>query len=259
MRYKVTLAYDGSNYHGWQTQRKGNSIEEAIEKVLYQMHGGNVEIVGSGRTDSKVHALGQVFHFDSTLGLSEERMKAALNAQLDSSIRIVQVSIVHADFHARFDAIGKRYEYYVSMDTENPFIRKYMDVDYHPLQLAAMQEAAKLFLGTHDFTSFTSAKIDQRKDRIRTIRLFEVSQKDGVTHFAIEGDGFLRYMVRMMVQTLIMVGKGKVDKAEVEAMLVAKNKHICKYKANACGLYLVAVQYGGDIDENELSYTYNTL
>ncbi|MDF9825135.1 tRNA pseudouridine38-40 synthase [Breznakia sp. PF5-3] len=243
MRYKVTVAYDGSEYHGWQTQRKGNSIEEAIEKVLYTMHDSEVEIVGSGRTDSKVHALGQVFHFDSSLGLSKERMKEALNAQLNRSIRIKTVEIVSDDFHARFDAKGKRYEYFVSKDTSNPFIRKYMDIDYHPLALKAMQEAATIFVGTHDFTSFTSSKIDQRKGRIRTITKFEVSQDGDVTHFVIEGDGFLRYMVRMMVQTIIMVGKGKVSIEEVEQMLLAKNKHTCKYKANACGLYLVEVKY----------------
>lgn len=243
MRYKVTVAYDGSMYHGWQTQRKGNSIEEAIEAVLKVMHDYDVEIVGSGRTDSKVHAIGQVFHFDSELGMNEERMKVAFNAQLDKSIRIKKVEIVSDEFHARFDAKQKHYDYYLTSDTTNPFVRNYMEVDYHSLNYDKMVEAANFFLGTHDFTSFTSSKIDQRKDKIRTITRFEILQEYDVTHFIIAGDGFLRYMVRMMVQTVIMVGKGKVEVEEVKQMLDAKNKHICKYKANACGLYLVEVVY----------------
>lgn len=243
MRYKVTVAYDGSNYHGWQTQRKGNSIEEAIEAVLKQMHGEVIEITGSGRTDSKVHAIGQVFHFDSTLDISEERMKVALNSQLDKDIRIKKVTIVDDTFHARFSAQEKRYEYYVTQDTTNPFIRNYMAVDYAKLDLDKMKAAASIFLGTHDFTSFTSSKIDQRKDRVRTITKFDVRQENMVTHFIIEGDGFLRYMVRMMVQTIIMVGKEKVTIDEVKEMLEAKNKHTCKYKGEACGLYLVEVKY----------------
>jgi len=243
MRYKVTVAYDGSNYHGWQTQRKGKSIEEAIEAVLKQMHKYDVEIVGSGRTDSKVHALGQVFHFDSNLNISEERMKIALNTQLDKSIRIQKVEIVSDTFHARFDALEKRYDYYLTDNLNNPFIRNYMEVEYHSLDYNKMKEAAQYFLGTHDFTSFTSSKIDQRKDKIRTIKTFDIIQENDVTHFIIEGDGFLRYMVRMMVQTIIMVGKGKIEASEVKQMLDAKDKHICRYKANACGLYLVAVKY----------------
>ena len=243
MRYKVTVAYDGSKYHGWQTQRKGNSIEEAIEAVLEIMHGYPTEIVGSGRTDSKVHAIGQVFHFDSQLGMNEKRMKIALNAQLDKSIRIKKVEIVSDEFHARFDVKQKRYDYYLTSDTTNPFVRNYMEVDYHPLNYDKMLKAASFFLGTHDFTSFTSSKIDQRKDKIRTIIRFEIKKEKDVTNFIIVGDGFLRYMVRMMVQTLIMVGKGKIEVGEVKQMLDAKNKHICKYKANACGLYLVEVVY----------------
>ncbi|OCN03521.1 tRNA pseudouridine synthase A [Erysipelotrichaceae bacterium MTC7] len=243
MRYKVTVAYDGSMYIGWQTQNRNDSIEEAIEHVLKTMHGYEVAIVGSGRTDARVHAKGQVFHFDSNLDIASERMVEALNAQLDKSIRIQQVEQVDANFHARFDACAKTYEYYLSQDTKNPFIRKYMGVDYHPMDLALMQQACQIFVGTHDFTSFTSTKIHPDKDRERTIYSFKVSQEGDVFHFQVRGNSFLRYMVRMMVQTVIMVGKGKESLESVQAMLTAKSKHACKYKAEPQGLYLTEVEY----------------
>lgn len=243
MRYKVRVAYDGSCYHGWQTQRKGNSVEEAIQTALKKIHKYDVDIVGSGRTDSKVHALNQVFHFDSPLEMDGEHMKNALNRLLHHSIRIKQVVIVAETFHARFDAIGKRYEYYVSRDTTNPFIRNYMAIDYHILDVVKMREAAQCFLGTHDFTSFTSAKIDERKNRIRTLTMFTIDQREDVTHFIVEGSGFLRYMVRMMIETLIMVGKGRIEVKEVKEMLDAKDKHVCRYKAAPEGLYLTNVIY----------------
>lgn len=243
MRYKVTVAYDGSPYIGWQTQNRGDSIEEAIEKVLETMHGYKVSIVGSGRTDARVHAKGQVFHFDSTLDITCERMIEALNAQLDKSIRIQNVEIVEDTFHARFDATAKTYMYVLSQDAKDPFIRAYMGVDYHPLDVEMMQKACQLFIGTHDFTSFTSTKIHPDKDRTRTIYHFDVKQKGSVFQFIVRGDSFLRYMVRMMVQTVLMVGKGKESLASVQAMLEAKSKHACKYKAEPQGLYLMEVEY----------------
>lgn len=243
MRFKVVVAYDGSSFHGWQTQHKNNSIQEVIEKVLSDIHRYPVSIVASGRTDSKVHALKQVFHFDSNLEISEEQMILALNSQLPKTIRIKSVEVVSDDFHARFDATGKRYGYYLSNDTKNPFIHNYMEVDFFPLDLKLMQEASMIFLGTHDFTSFTSAKINPNKSKIKTITKFEISQTDDITKFIIEGDGFLRYMVRMIVQTIILVGKKKLSVEYVKTTLDAKDKHLCSYKANPCGLYLEGVFY----------------
>lgn len=243
MRFKVVVAYDGSSFHGWQTQHKNNSVQEAIEKVLSDIHQSTIAIVASGRTDSKVHALKQVFHFDSDLDISESQLVLALNSQLPKTIRIRSAEIVHNDFHARFDATGKRYGYYLSNDTKNPFIHNYMDIDFYPLDLELMQEAATIFLGTHDFTSFTSAKINPNKSKIKTITNFEISKEDDVTKFIIEGDGFLRYMVRMIVQTVILVGKKKLSVEYVKEMLDAKDKHLCSYKANPSGLYLEDVFY----------------
>lgn len=243
MRFKVTVAYNGAHYYGWQTQHRGDSIEEAIEAVLTGMHAKEIEIVASGRTDAKVHALGQVFHFDSDLDITSEAMKVALNSQLPKDIRIQKVECVSDEFHARFDAISKRYDYYVTCDVDNPFIEDFMMRSAKELDLLAMQKSAAIFLGKHDFTSFTSAKIDDRKNRIREITRFEILKEERQYHFILEGDGFLRYMVRMIVQTIIEVGKHKETFEEVKAMLEGKDKHLCKYKACAQGLYLVEVKY----------------
>lgn len=243
MRFKVIVAYNGAPYYGWQTQHRGDSVQESIENVLSGMHGEHIEIVASGRTDAKVHAIGQVFHFDSTLNITCEAMKIALNSQLPKDIRIQSVEVVNDQFHARFDACSKRYDYYLSTNVSNPFIENFMAYCTVKLDVDAMRECASIFIGEHDFTSFTSARIDERKSRIKEIIRCEIIQEKDVIHFIIEGTGFLRYMVRMIVQTIIEVGKNKVSSQEVEAMLVGKNKHLCKYKAPAQGLYLVEVKY----------------
>ncbi len=243
MRFKVVVAYQGNAYAGWQTQHLGNSVQEEIEGVLKQIHKYDVEIVASGRTDAKVHALGQVFHFDTQLDIDAYGVKCALNALLSKRIRVQSVSAVGNDFHARFHATSKRYDYYVSNDIENPFIDDFMGKEEKKLQLDAMQQAARILIGTHDFTTFTSARIDERKSRIKTIYNIEIKQEGHTTHFIFEGNGFLRYMVRMLTQTLIEVGKGRISVDHVKVMLKAKDKHACKFKANPCGLYLVNVCY----------------
>lgn len=245
MRYKVVVSYNGAKYCGWQTQHRGDSVQEAIETILSAMHREAIEIVASGRTDAKVHAMGQVFHFDSNLNMSCKAVKTALNSQIPKDIRIIDVEIVEDDFHARFHAISKRYDYYLTNEMENPFVDDFMAKYYGQLNLEDMKECAKIFLGEHDFTSFTSAKIDPRKSRVKTITRFDVVEEGNVVHFILEGNGFLRYMVRMLVQTVIEVGKGKITTLDAKKMLEGKDKHLCRFKAPAQGLYLVKVDYEG--------------
>ena len=242
-RYCCVVSYDGSNYAGWQKQPNAKSIQAEIEKALAFIHQKEVEIVASGRTDAKVHAIAQVFHFDSERELTNDKWQQAINSLIPHDIRIQSVKRVHDDFHARFDAISKRYDYYVSNDINNPFIENYMAKEIKTLDVKAMQEAAKIFLGTHDFTSFTSNKIDPRKPRVKTITKLDVIQEANCIHMIFEGSGFLRYMVRMIAQTLIEVGKHKLSYQEVKAMLEAKSKSACRYKALPQGLYLVNVNY----------------
>lgn len=243
MRFKVTVSYDGSGYSGWQRQTNAQSIQSEIEDALQQILKQSVEVTASGRTDAQVHAIAQVFHFDSDAAIDVEHWKRALNSLLPKDIRIQKVEIVEDDFHARFSAVSKRYDYLVTTQKENPFLQNYMGMERFALDVPYMQECASVFLGTHDFTSFTSAKIDPRKPRVKTITRLAVQQEDTCIRMIFEGNGFLRYMVRMLAQTLIEAGKHRVTKEQIEAMLEGKNKHACRYKAEPQGLYLVHVTY----------------
>lgn len=242
-RVKVTVSYDGSRYGGWQRQPNTHSIQEEIEVALTKMHACPIGITASGRTDAHVHALGQVFHFDTEKDLPPENWKRALNSLLPKDIRIQKAEEADATFHARFDAIGKRYDYLITNDIHNPFLQNYMGKERHPLDTAYMQECAQVFVGTHDFTSFTSSKIDPRKPRTKTITRIAVIQEKDYIRIIFEGNGFLRYMVRMLAQTLIEAGKHRITKEAIQLMLESKDKHSCRYKAQAEGLYLMEVYY----------------
>lgn len=243
MRYKVVVAYDGSGYIGWQTQHQKNSVQEAIESVLSLIHCAPITIVGSGRTDRGVHAYGQVFHFDSMMKMTCDKFKYVLNTQLDKSIHILSIEQVEDEFHARFSVVKKEYIYLVSTHTHNPMMRNYMHIERNDISLKRMQETCSIFVGTFDFTSFTSTKIDKRKQRVKTIYKFTVEKQEHIYKFTIVGDGFLRYMVRMLVQTVLMVGMNKLEPVQAFEMLQAKDKDACRHKADACGLYLSKVYY----------------
>ena len=243
MRLKATVSYDGSGYAGWQRQDNALGIESIIMDVMERIHHHPVEITGSGRTDAGVHAIAQVFHFDSELKMSKEQWRRAMNALLPADIRMQDVKKVREDFHARFDAISKRYDYYLSYDIDNPFLQRYRAFYRGRLNIERMKECAALFVGTHDFTSFTSSRIDPRKSRVRTITMCAIEETADGLHFRLEGNSFLRYMVRMIVGTLIEAGRDRLSVQEVKAMLEAKDKEACRYKAPGSGLYLVEVRY----------------
>lgn len=242
MRYKVVVSYDGSYYKGWQTQHRQDSVEEQIDSALFKLYRKPLKIVGSGRTDSKVHALGQVFHYDVERIIPNYKIKEALNTFLPKDIRILDVSNVNETFHARFSATKKRYDYFLT-NQEYPFFTNYMGYEKRDLDLCAMRKAMTLFLGEHDFTSFTSSKIHELKNRIRTIEKFELIEHDYYLQFIIVGSSFLRYMVRMIVQTIIEVGTHKITIDEVKMMLENPDKEACRFKAAAEGLYLKEVYY----------------
>lgn len=254
-RLKVVCAYDGSAYQGWQRQSNAHSIQEVIEDVLSKLHKRKMTITASGRTDAQVHALGQVFHFDTDKDIDCFHWKAAMNSMLPKDIRIQSVETADNEFHARFSAIAKCYDYYIGNRTDNPFCQRYMAMERTVLDVAYMQECAQVFIGTHDFTSFTSAKIDPRKPRVKTIIKCCVEKQDDVVHLRFIGNGFLRYMVRVMAQTLIEAGKHQLNKQQIIEMLESESKHACRYKAPAHGLYLKEVYY----DESELSHAYSEM
>ena len=244
MVIKCVVSYDGTNYKGWQVQPGLITVQKVIQDVLSKMHSGNhVEIAASGRTDAQVHALGQVFHFETNIQMSCDQWKYKLNCMLPKDVRIQEVTIEKDDFHARFSCVSKRYDYYISLNENNPFVRNYMSVEKRPLDIKQMQSAAKVFEGTHDYTSFSSGKIHEEKSRIRTITEVSVHKFDEHIQLIFKGDGFLRYQVRMMAQTIIEAGLHHIEVEDVRRMLEAKDKHVCRYKADPCGLYLVEVNY----------------
>lgn len=243
MIYKCTVSYDGSNYAGWQKQINAIGIQEIIEKALSKINKAPIEIAASGRTDAKVHALGQVFHFEAVVKMPCTNYKHAINALLPDDIRIQKVEEASDDFHARFSAKSKRYDYVCSFDKDNPFLFKYVEFVPKTIDIEKMKEASKYLLGTHDFTSFSSSKIDERKPRIKTITDIDFVMEDNGFRIIFKGTGFLRYQVRMMVATLLEVGKHKIECEKVKEILEKKDKSACRYNANAQGLYLVEVVY----------------
>lgn len=243
MIIKCTVAYDGYNYAGWQKQENALGIQTIIEEALEKIQKKPVEIVASGRTDAHVHALGQVFHFQSEIAMQPWQYVKAMNALLPQDIRIQSAEIAPEDFHARFSCKSKQYAYIATYDVTDPFAYRYKAPLYQKLDMEKMLEAASYLIGEHDFTSFSSSRIDSRKPRIKNVCMIEIRNKGKDVHFLFEGNGFLRYQVRMMTGTLIEVGKQKIQPLDVQHMLLEKNKEVCRYNAPPQGLYLMKVRY----------------
>ena len=243
MRIKVTLAYDGSRYCGWQKQPNGVSVQEVVSKTISEIQKVETLVEASGRTDARVHAKGQVFHFDTQLKMNCDQWKKALNAKLPEDMRVQCVEEVSDSFHSRFDAKWKNYDYYVNVGDYNPFQKDYVLQFCRPLNIELMKECAKLFVGTHDFTSFNGNSIVERPNQVRTIYDLWIEKKDDLLIFHYYGEGFLRYMVRMLTQTMIEVGKERVSVEQVRKALDEPKKQSAPYNASPVGLYLVKVGY----------------
>jgi len=243
-RYKCILSYDGSGFSGYQVQPNKRTVQREIEAALAKMHKGlQVKVIGSGRTDAGVHAKGQVIHFDSPLSIPEEKWVIALNSLLPEDISILSVEMTNESFHARYDATGKEYRYSLLMSAKrDPFQRKYAYRYPYTLNLEAMQEASKVFLGTHDFTSFCSAKTEV-KDKVRTIKSIEFSMDNELLTFRFVGNGFLYNMVRILVGTLLEVGAGERNPSEIQAIIAKKDRSYAGKTAPPQGLYLWKVFY----------------
>lgn len=238
-RYKCIIAYDGSEYSGYQVQPKKRTVQSQIEAILTKMHKGtSVKISASGRTDAGVHAKGQVIHFDSPLSLPEQKWEIALNSMLPDDISILSVEKTDSDFHARFDAKGKEYRYFLYQSPKrDPFRRKYAFHYPYPLSLEAMREASSYLLGTHDFSSFCSARTEV-EDKVRTIETVEIIQEGESICFRFVGNGFLYNMVRILVGTLVEIGSGKRHPEEIMGILDKKDRRYAGKTAPGQGLYL---------------------
>ncbi|MGF1530187.1 MAG: tRNA pseudouridine(38-40) synthase TruA [Puniceicoccaceae bacterium] len=242
-RWKCVVAYDGTDFNGWQSQRGGQTIQDLIETSLAHCLDRPQRIVGAGRTDSGVHARGQVFHFPGLWPHGTDTLLRALNSRLPSSIRILSVAEASPDFSARFSALGKRYVYRIHRHFAPPFETRY----YHshggrPFQTELLQEAAKQFLGTHDFTGFAVSST-QEENPVKTITRSVVFYHGERIHYLVEGSGFLYKQVRSMAGALLQVARGKLLPAEIGEILASCQRTTEVATAPAQGLSLERVFY----------------
>lgn len=242
-RWKCTCAYDGTSFAGWQSQAGGRAIQDVIEARLAQIFKAPLRIHGSGRTDSGVHARAQVFHFDAAWPHATEKLLAAFRVGLPAAIQIKSVRAVAAGFHSRFDATGKRYDYYVHLGDADPFTRPYCWPFFRPLDVAAMQAAAAVLRGKHDFRAFTALNGPEREDTVRDVRRLEVTRRGRSIHLTAEADGFLYKMVRSLAGVLVTVGEGKLTPADVRRILLSRERTAAVQTAPAQGLFLTKVFY----------------
>lgn len=247
-RYKLLIEYDGTDYFGWQKQKHSiNTIQAKIEKAIYAFSHQNIEIFGSGRTDSGVHALGQVAHFDLDISIkqySKDKIQAAINAYLtDENIVILKIEEVSSEFHARFDAIQRSYKYVILNRKSKPtFNKNYVTHISYPLDIHAMQEAANILIGTHDLSSFRSAGC-QSKSPIKTIDEITITQKNDIITFYIKAQSFLYHQIRNMMGTFFQIGSRKWPATEMQKILKAKDRTKAGPTAPPNGLFFLETKY----------------
>jgi len=247
LKLKLTIAYDGTQYQGWQVQKIGTGVQEKVEAALAKLFPSHPRIHSSSRTDTGVHALGIVAHFE--IPRTESRMTArklalALNAWLPEDIRILSAAPAPQGFHARFNATGKQYRYFVwNHAAMNPLIRHTAWHVPRPLDLRAMRAAVPFFVGKHDFQSLAANPGYARESTVRTLKRCDLTRRGPLLTFVIEGDGFLYKMCRGIVGTLVQVGLGKYPADEVRRMLVRRDRRAAGMTAPARGLVLWKVFY----------------
>jgi len=250
MNFKLLIQYDGTDFHGWQVQAGERTIQGELERVVGLLEGGeNVYVCGSGRTDAGVHAEGQVANIKLKKPFTPEKLRGAINGNLWRDLRILNVEKAADDFHARFSAKGKTYLYrVVNTPVISPFWARYAHHEARPLDVNRMNDAARLFLGEHDWTAFSSAQSDS-ENKVRTISEFSVeSHWDSranavIIEFRITGNGFLRYMVRSIAGTLLEVGRGEKDFDTIQTAIVGGDRYLAGATAPAHGLTLLKVYY----------------
>ena len=247
---KLTIAYDGTRYGGWQTQRGHQAskptIQETLERALRRILRERVPVVGSGRTDAGVHAQAQVAHTRTRSRLPCARLCYSLNQLLPADLAVLSLEEAGAHFHAQYRALRKRYRYRIfTGDVASPFIRPYVHQVRAPLQLARMRREAAALRGRHDFRAFGRAPGDgRRRATTRTISDIRLTRRGGELHLDVEGNGFLHTMVRSIAGTLIDVGRGRLPAGTVRRMLRTKDRRLTGRTAPAKGLTLIAVDYG---------------
>ena len=249
MNFKLTIQYDGTDFHGWQMQGKLRTVQGVLTQALSLIEGRNVVVHGSGRTDAGVHAEGQVANVNLQKEITSEKLRAAINGNVGKDVRVMEVAAVDDDFHARYSALEKTYLYRtVNWPVVSPFWRRYAHHEARSLDLERMSAAAELFLGEHDWSAFSSAQSDsETKTRTITgltiIGRWDERARGPIVEIQVSADGFLRYMVRSIAGTLLALGRGEMDGPHIQRAIKEGDRSLIGATAPACGLTLLSVRY----------------
>ena len=243
MRFAASVEYEGTNFFGWQRQSSVNSIQEEIENSISQITQSNIKIQGAGRTDAGVHALGQVFHFDTDIIRPINSLIKGVNSFLPDSIRIKWVKSVPDDFHARFLATGREYQYLLNNSSINSSIwSNHCGWTFYELDFTLLKNASKKFEGCHDFSAFRSSEC-QAKSPIRLIENIRVEKFNNYYLFTINGDGFLHHQVRNMIGTIISVARKEMSIDNIDTLFLKKDRSLTPATFSPNGLYLTNIKY----------------
>lgn len=242
MRILGVIAYDGSNYNGWQRQTSEPSIQQEVERVLTQLLDTPIEVYASGRTDRGVHAKGQTFHFDLPKPFDLTKLLIGFNSLCNRDITLLKLKRVKSDFHARYSATGKVYYYLINNGPYSPFERHYSSHIRSKLDVKQMLVGAKLLCGRHNFQDFTT-KEDDHDNFVREIKSIAIKTKGNLIRIDVTGTGFMTYMVRFIVGTLIAIGNGREQPSFITQHLNNQTRDVISYKAEPQGLYLYKVTY----------------
>jgi len=249
MNFKLIVQYDGTDFHGWQMQSELRTVQGELTRALSLIEGRDVVVHGSGRTDAGVHAEGQVANVNLERTITPAKLRAAINGNVGKDVRIMDAEVVPDDFHARYSAVEKTYRYrVVNGPVMSPFWLRYAHHEARALELNRMIQAAQLFLGEHDWTSFSSAQSDT-ETKTRTLtgltidRHWDDSAQAHVIEITVSANGFLRYMVRSIAGTLLAVGRGEMDRALVARAIKEGDRSLVAATAPPQGLTLVSVRY----------------
>lgn len=241
MRYKCTVSYDGTNFHGFQVQDNLRTVQDEIEKVLKIITKVDTRIYPAGRTDTGVHAYAMVFHFDSDVIMKEWNMKNAINSRLPRDVYIKEVEHVSDDFHSRFSKHTKEYHYVIDLNEFDPLKGNYRYFYRHKLDVKKIIDALDVFIGEHDFKAFT--KNHKMENTVRHIYSIEHMFENNVLTLKFKGNGFLHNMIRIIVAMLIEVGNNRLDKKDLIDIMNSKNRKLAPKTAPANGLYLYEIVY----------------
>ncbi|HVG39578.1 MAG TPA: tRNA pseudouridine(38-40) synthase TruA [Pyrinomonadaceae bacterium] len=252
MNYRLTLQYDGTDFHGWQMQGDLRTVQSELTRALSLIDNNPVIVHGAGRTDAGVHAEEQIANAHLRREIAPEKLRAAINGNTGRDLRVVEAAIAPEDFHARQSAIGKTYRYRVYLAPFiSPFWLRYALHEARPLDTDAMRAAANLLTGTHDWSAFSSVHTAVRT-RVRKVTELAITEREveagrgRVLEITVSADGFLRYMVRSLAGTLLGVGRGEINLADVERALSTGERALAGATAAPQGLTLVKVHYAGE-------------